>query len=73
MPDPIGLEPGFPKATNAIIHAVFIPAVDAFGVVRTWVTFGGGRNQRGLLGFPVAAGCQVAMVFNGVRFSADGA
>jgi len=71
MPDPIGLEPGFPKATNAVIRAVFIPAVDAFGVVRTQVTFGGGWDRRGLLGFPAAAGCQVAMVFNGVRFSAD--
>jgi len=52
---------------------VFIPAVDAFGIVRTRVTFGGGRDQRGLLGFPAAAGCQVAMVFDRVRFSTDGA
>jgi len=73
MPDPIRLEPGFPKATNAIIRTVFIPTVDAFGIVRTRITFGGGQDRRGLLGFPTAAGCQVAMVFNGVRFSADGA
>ena len=68
-PDPITIESGFPVFAGTIIRAVFKTAVDALGVMRARLPFGGGQDWRGVFRFALTTGGKRAVILLSVAFA----